>query len=90
MIFAGTTVVPSFEIYSTDTSKEANYSVSIANTITIASGQGQGSTTVFNPTATSLTIEVSNPCKTTTMGTITFAPTSITTSVGSTATSEFV
>jgi len=38
MIFAGTTVVPSFEIYTTDTSKEASYTVSIANTITIGSG----------------------------------------------------
>ena len=35
IIFAGTTVVPSFEIYSTDTSHAADYTVSIANTVTV-------------------------------------------------------
>ena len=89
IIFAGATVVPSFEIYTTDTSHVAAYTVSIANTITIGSGQGQGSTTSFTPTATSITIDVSNPCKTTTITGLTFSPTTISVYDGSTATAEF-
>ena len=89
IIFAGATVVPSFEIYTTTTSHAADYTVSIANTITVGSGQGQGATTSFSPTATPLTITVSNPCTSATITGITFNPTSITVQDGSTATSEF-
>ena len=89
IIFAGTNVIPSFEIYSSDGTHEAAYTVSLANTITVTSGQGQGSTTSFSPTASSITIDVSNPCKTTTITGITFDPTTITVSDGSTATAEF-
>ena len=48
------------------------------------------STTSFSPTATSYTLTVSNPCPSTTVSSITFNPTSITVTNGSTATSEFV
>ena len=40
IIFAGATVVPSFEIYSADTSHAAAYSVVLTNSIEIGSGQG--------------------------------------------------
>ena len=40
IIFAGTIVVPSFEIYSTDTSHVAAYTVSLTDTITIDASQG--------------------------------------------------
>ena len=89
ILFAGANVIPSFEIYSADGNDEGSYSVSIANTITVDSGQGQGATTSFSPTATSITVDVSNPCKTTTISSIVFNPTTITVSDGSTATAEF-
>ena len=82
-------MVPSFEIYSTDTSHEANYNVDLTNTITVGSGQGQGATTSFSPNDVTITIEVTNPCKTTSLGSITFSPSSISVTDGSTATSEF-
>ena len=89
IIFAGTTVVPSFEIYSTNTAHIADYTLSIANTITVGGSQGQGSTVEFTPTASSFDVTVSNPCLTTTILGITFNPSSITVTDGSTATSEY-
>jgi hypothetical protein len=82
-------VDPSFEIYTVDTSHEASYNVDLTNAITIGSGQGQGATTAFSPSDVSITIDVTNPCKTTSVGSITFSPSSITVTDGSTATSEF-
>ena len=55
----------------------------------MGSGQGQGATTSFSPSDVSITIDVSNPCKTTTITGITFNPTSITVVDGATATAEF-
>ena len=89
IIFAGTNVIPSFEIYTTNTSHEAAYTVALTNTITVNAGQGQGSTTSFSPADVSITIDVSNPCKTTTISGITFNPSSITVADGATATAEF-
>ena len=89
IISFGTTVVPSFEIKSTDASHKGNYSVTLINEITIGSGQGQGATTVFNPSNQAITIEVSDPCETATVGSITFNPTSLTVADGGSGTSEF-
>ena len=44
---------------------------------------------MFTPTATSLTIDVTNPCKTTTIDNITFNPVTISVFDGATATAEF-
>ena len=55
----------------------------------MTAGQGQGSTTSFTPSDVSITIDVSNPSKTTTITGITFNPTSITVADGATATAEF-
>ena len=82
-------MIPSFEIYSSDGTHEAAYTVSLGNTITVGSGQGQGSTVSFTPTAVSLTIDVTNPCKATTVSTITFDPTTLAVYDGQTGTSEF-
>ena len=90
ILFAGTQVIPSFEIYSIDGSQAGNYGVTLTNQITIGSGQGQGATTVFNPSDVSITVEVSNPCLTTTIDSISaFSPTSLTLWDQNTASSEF-
>ena len=89
IIFAGTNVLPSFEIYSNVGAHAASYSVSLTNTITIAGSQDQGSTTSFTAAAVPLTIVVSNPCKTTTISTITFDTASVSVNDGLTATSLF-
>ena len=60
-------MIPSFEIYSSDGTHEGAYTVSLSNSITIDGSQGQGSTTVFSPADVSITIDVTNPCKTTTV-----------------------
>ena len=89
IIFAGTTVVPSFEIYTTTPAHAANYAVSLTNTITVGSGQGQGATTSFTPSNVDITIEVSDPCPASTISSITFSPNAISVVDGSSATAEF-
>lgn len=89
ILFAGTNVIPSFEIYSNTGSQEANYPVSLTNTITINGSQDQGSTTSFTAATVDLTVEVSNPCKTTTIGDITFDTSPVSFADGLTTTSLF-
>ena len=89
VISQGSFVTPSFNIETDDTSKTGSYTVTLTNDITIDSGQGQ-STTSFSGNDQSYTVTVSNPCPTTTVAAITFSPSSITVTDGSTATSEFV
>ena len=89
IIFAGTNVIPSFEIYSNTGSHAATYAVSLTNTITIGAGQDQGATTSFTPSNVDLNIVVSNPCLTTTIQTITFDTTPVTLNDGTTTTSTF-
>ena len=40
ILFAGTTVVPSFEVYSGDGTQAGSYTVTLDNAITVGSGQG--------------------------------------------------
>ena len=89
ILFAGTNVIPSFEIYSNTGSQEANYAVSLTNTITVNGSQDQGSTTSFTAAAVDLTVEVSNPCKTTTIADITFDTSPVSFADGLTTTSLF-
>ena len=89
IISAGTTVIPSFEIYTTNKAHEASYNVSLLNTITVGANQGQGATTSFTASAVAITIDVSNPCKSATVSSITFTPNAISVTDGSTAEAEF-
>ena len=82
-------MIPSFEIYSSDGTHEAAYAVTLTNAITIDSGQGQGATTSFSPADVSITIDVTNPCKTTTVSNIVFDPTTLAVYDGQTGTSDF-
>ena len=82
-------MTPSFNVFTSDTSKTGTYSLTLSNTITVDSGQGQ-STTTFSGNDQTYSLTVSNPCPTTTIAAITFNPSSITVTDGSTATSEFV
>jgi hypothetical protein len=66
IIFAGTTVTPSFEVYSTTPAHEASYTVTLTNAITIDANQGQTTVAVSAPSVTQ-TISVVNPCKDTTI-----------------------
>jgi len=66
IIFAGATVVPSFEVYSTNPAHEASYTVTLNNVITVDANQGQTATS-FTPPNISQTISVVNPCKDTTL-----------------------
>jgi len=90
IIFAGTTVTPSFEIYTTNTAHVANYPVSLTNTITIGGSQDQGSTTSFTAAAVAITIAVTDPCTAATVTAITFNPSAIAVVDGSNASTEFV
>lgn len=47
VVSQGTAITPSFEVYSADTSKTGTYTLTISNTITVNSNQGQ-STTSFS------------------------------------------
>ena len=89
VVTQGGFTTPSFNIESDDTSKVGTFTLTLTNDITIDSGQGQ-STTSFAGNAQSYTLTVTNPCPTTTVASITFSPSSITVTDGSTATSEFV
>ena len=89
IISAGTTLTPSFQIKSTTPSHEASYTVKLTNSITIGANQGQGSTTTFTPADVTVTIVVTDPCKTTTLTPITFNPTSISVDNGNIGSAEF-
>ena len=89
IIFAGATVVPSFEVYSTNPAHEASYTVTLTNAITVDAAQGQ-SVTAFTPPSVTQTISVVNLCKDTTINAITFSPTAITVNDGNEGTSDFV
>ena len=88
VVSQGSYLTPSFEIYSQDTSKAASYSLVLTNTITVDGGQGQ-STTTFGSLSTTYSLTVTDPCPSATVSSITFSPSSITVTDGSTATSEF-
>ena len=89
LLFAGTNVIPSFEIYSSDGTKEAAYAVTLSNTIAIDASQGQGSTTSFSPADVTITVDVTNPCKATTITALTFTPSSLAVFDGATGTVEY-
>ena len=82
--------MPSFDVYSTNTSKTGTFTLSLANTIEVGSGQGQ-TTTSFAAISQSYTLTVSNPCLTEgIIDIVVFNPTSITVTDGYTFNSEFV
>ena len=69
-------MIPSFEIYSADGTHEGSYTVTLSNALTVDSGQGQSSTS-FSPSDVSITVDVTNPCKATSVSQITFSPSTI-------------
>ena len=74
-------MTPSFNVFTSNTALTGTYSLTLANTITVGSGQGQ-STTTFSGNDQSYSLTVSNPCPTTTIAAITFNPSSITVTDG--------
>ena len=81
VVSQGGYMTPSFNVFTSNTALTGTYSLTLANTITVDSGQGQ-STTTFSGNDQSYSLTVSNPCPTTTIAAITFNPSSITVTDG--------
>lgn len=89
IVTAGTTVIPSFEVYSTTPAHAASYSLTLTNSITFAPQQGQTTLTIAAPDV-SQTLTVVNPCVDTTINPITFSPSAIAVNDGDDGPADFV
>ena len=82
-------LTPSFNVATSDTSITGTFTLTITNSVTIGSGQGQTGTMTFGSLTQDYTLAITNPCLAATISAITFNPTSITVTDGATARAEF-